>query len=55
MTRAERARARLERVRAAAPEHRGQALGAWLELATGAEVRRAWRAAWGPMPGWAAR
>ena len=55
MSRRERARARLERVRAAAPEHRGQALGAWLEVATGAEVRRAWRAWVGPMPGWVAQ
>lgn len=48
-----RAANRLAALRAAAPEHRWQAYDSWLEVATGAEVRRAWRSWMGPFPGWA--
>lgn len=58
-SRREKAQAALARVRAAESNpamNRAQllqAIDAWLYHATGAEVRRAWRARWGAMPGWA--
>lgn len=56
MSRRERAAARLAALRAAAPEHRAAALDSWLQVATAAEVRRAWRS-WmsAAMPGWSVR
>ncbi len=53
-SRAEHAMERLRRYRAAAPAHRASERDAWLELATGAEVRRYWRSWMGRIPGWAA-
>ena len=54
MSRATWAAERLARLRASAPETRRQELDAWLQLATGAEVRRNWRREWGALPPWAA-
>jgi hypothetical protein len=55
--RARMARERLLRLRAmGGPAGRPEwpsALDAWLQVATAAEVRRAWRSGWGPLPGFA--
>jgi hypothetical protein len=57
--RSELARARLQALRGCPVAGHGaerirQHLDAWLEVATGAEVRRAWSRHWGKLPGWAA-
>ena len=44
---------RLAQYRAAAYQHRAQARDAWLQVATAAEVRRAWASWMGALPGWA--
>ena len=44
---------RLYLLRDCPPEHFAQRLDSWLQLATGGEVRRAWRKTWGAMPMWA--
>ena len=58
MRRHEVAMRRLAYLRAAMPEHPeyvAQQKNDWLEVATAAEVRRAWRSWMGPMPGWAVK
>ena len=59
MTRADTAAARLDRLLNASPEYRHQLLDDWLQVATGAEVRRAWpqvgRMVRAAMPQWAVR
>lgn len=52
--RAAKATERLAALKDAAPEKRAQALDAWLQVATPAEVRRAWKDWMGHFPEWAA-
>lgn len=47
------ARERLKVVHAVDTARRADSINAWLELATSAEVRRAWRAWMGAIPAWA--
>lgn len=51
--RALRARERLNRLKAAAPEQRHQCYQDWLYAATAAEVRRYWRQWMPDFPAWA--
>lgn len=53
--RAQASDARLDEALRAPPERREQAIDSWLDLATGAEVRRAWRWSWGKLPPWAVK
>ena len=53
LTRADRAKAALTRLRDCAPEYRAQAYDEWLGVATAGEVRRHWRQWMGKFPSWA--
>jgi hypothetical protein len=53
MTRADRAKAALIRLKEYGPEYRAQAYDDWLGVATPGEVRRHWRQWMGAFPQWA--
>lgn len=53
MSRKDVAASRLALLREAAPEHRHQRYGDWLQVATAGEVRRHWRPWMGRFPTWA--
>lgn len=52
MSRKQRAAAALRRLQQCQPEYRAQLFDDWIEVATGGEVRRHWRAWMGPFPAW---